>query len=315
MKPPILNQDIQPPTTIEQIRQFNRFYTQQMGILNERFLNGPLTLPELRVLFEVAQYQRLTISDLVNMLRLDQGYASRLVSSLKKQQLIQVEADPEDGRKKQIILSERGQSIYAELEQQMCDELQNQLVPLSASEQQRLTDAMGQITQLLQPEPKNNILIRPIKTGELGLIAQRHAILYQKEHGWDHQFEHAVMQVMADYLQHLNSANQNAWVAEVNGNFAGCIFAVQEDVNTARLRALLVEPEYRGLGLGQQLIEQCLSFCLQHHYKKVVLWTCDALIQARRLYQSYGFECTKQWPETEFGKNLQSEHWELIFPS
>lgn len=296
---------------IEPMRQFNRFYTRQMGILNETFLNGPLSLPELRVLFEAAVSPGLTISDLTDRLRMDQGYASRLVTGLKKQQLVQVQADPEDGRRKQLSLTPEGQTLYRQLEQQMCDVLDEQLSPLSETQQQQLVTAMQTVQRLLQPAETPVIRVRPIVTGELGLIAQRHAILYQQEQGWGPGFEIAVMQVMADYLSQIDSPRQQAWVAEVDGQFAGCIFAVQEDEHTARLRALLVEPGYRNLGLGQTLIEQCLTFCREQHYQTVVLWTCDALHQARRLYRRYGFECVRQWPEDDFGKQLNSEHWVL----
>ena len=296
---------------IDQVRAFNRFYTRQMGILNERFLGGPLVLAELRVLFEVAQSDSLSISELVDLLRLDQGYASRLVASLKKQGLVLVEPDPQDGRKKLIRLSDQGKAVYAELQHEMCQELSNQLAPLSDDQQQTLIAAMNQITRLLQPPQAPQIVIRPLQNGDLGHIATRHAILYSREQGWDHSFELAVMEVLTDYLKHIESPDQCAWVAEVDGVFAGCIFAVRQDQNSARLRALLVEPEFRKLGLGNKLIEQCLSFCRQRGYRKVVLWTCDALAQARRLYARHGFDCTRQWPETEFGQNLNSEHWEL----
>src|SRR5436190_1237858 len=36
-----------------EIRAFNRFYTAQIGLLEEHFADGPLTLPEARVLYEI----------------------------------------------------------------------------------------------------------------------------------------------------------------------------------------------------------------------------------------------------------------------
>lgn len=298
---------------IDQVRQFNRFYTRQMGILNEKFLDGPLTLPELRVLFEAAASDGITVSDLVNRLRMDQGYVSRLVAGLKKQQLLQMQPDPDDGRRKQLRLTDQGGTLYRTLELKMCQILEEQLTPLSSLQQTHLVQSMQQITHLLQEHSETEICIRPVRTGELGLIAQRHAVLYEQEQGWGKGFELAVMQVMSDYLSQTHSERQQAWVAEVDGAFAGCIFAVQEDDTSARLRALLVEPDYRNLGLGRLLIEQCLTFCKEKEYRKVVLWTCDALQQARKLYRHYGFQCLRQWPEQDFGKNLNSEHWELYF--
>lgn len=297
--------------TISQVRVFNRFYTRHMGILNERFMDGRFSLPELRILYELTDKQPLSISDLVQELNMDQGYVSRLVSSLAKQQVLVTEADSNDRRRKLIKLSEQGLHAYRAVEALASEQLAQQMKHLDGEQQLQLVSALQQVQQLLVPQPLTSVTVRPLQRGDLGQIARRHAILYGQEQGWDQGFELAVMQVMAEFLQKHPAPSQAGWVAEVNGEFAGSIFAMYEAEGIARLRCLLVEPKFRSHGLGNQLIEQCLTFCRQQSYRKVVLWTCDALIQARKLYARHGFECTKSWPETEFGQNLQSEHWQL----
>lgn len=299
-------------STVAQVRAFSRFYTRHMGILNEHFMDGAFSLPELRILFELTERQPLSISDLVQELNMDQGYVSRLIAALNKQQMLVIEADPQDRRRKLIKLSEYGLSAYRDVEALASNQLTQQLDHLDAEQKLQLVSALQQAQQLLLPEKQQtSVVIRPLQCGDLGQIARRHAMLYREEQSWDQGFELAVMQVMAEFLQNSPSEQQAGWVAEVNGEFAGCIFAMHEAEGVARLRCLLVEPKFRSHGLGNQLIEQCLTFCRQHDYRQVVLWTCDALVQARKLYARHGFECTKTWPETEFGQNLQSEHWQL----
>jgi GNAT superfamily N-acetyltransferase len=57
----------------------------------------------------------------------------------------------------------------------------------------------------------------------------------------------------------------------------GCVIVVEKDKHTAQLRALLVEPSARGLGLGKQLVAECIRFARQKRYRKMVLWTNSVL--------------------------------------
>ena len=58
---------------IAEIRAFNRFYTRQIGLLEERFADGPLTLPEARVLYEIDTRGHTTATELMRVLDIDRG--------------------------------------------------------------------------------------------------------------------------------------------------------------------------------------------------------------------------------------------------
>ena len=65
---------------ITAIRRFNRFYTQTIGALDARFLGTEATLPEARLLFEIATREPVTATVLQDALDMDAGYLSRLVA-------------------------------------------------------------------------------------------------------------------------------------------------------------------------------------------------------------------------------------------
>ncbi|WP_260294725.1 bifunctional helix-turn-helix transcriptional regulator/GNAT family N-acetyltransferase [Sedimenticola hydrogenitrophicus] len=296
---------------IDRIRVFNRFYTRQIGILDECFLGEPYSLPEIRVLFEVARDSRTTATTLAEYLRMDPGYVSRILAKLLERGLLQRDADPGDRRRKQLTLTPRGQAQLKSLDGLARESMQHLLKSLSPDQQDELITAMERIRHLLESDVRHASLIRPLKLGDLGTVINRHAVLYAMEYGWDQSFERTVLEVLSAFASNYDPQRERGWVAEVDGQFAGSIFAVKEDETTARLRALLVEPRFRGLQLGRRLIEQCVDFCRQAGYRRITLWTCADLTQARKLYTKAGFSCSRAWQEKPFGTEIISESWDM----
>ena len=109
----------------------------------------------------------------------------------------------------------------------------------------------------------------------------------------------------------LRPGRESAWIAEVDGARAGCIFCCQRDPSTAQLRILLVEPWARGLGIGSRLVEACTSFAADAGYDTIVLWTNDVLVSARRIYEAAGFRLVDEERHHSFGHDLVGQHWEL----
>ena len=63
------------------VRRFNRYYTRVIGALQEGLLQSRFTLAEARVLYELAQHDDLTATDLGRELELDPGSAASCSAS------------------------------------------------------------------------------------------------------------------------------------------------------------------------------------------------------------------------------------------
>lgn len=290
------------------VRGFNRFYTHQIGVLQEHLLQSDFSLTEIRVMYELSSRGDLTSADLCQMLSLDAGYLSRLTSGLEKNRLIQKVRSPTDARAVLLHLSDLGRAVLAPLEQQTQNEVIALLDALPDAQQRQLTGAMQRIQALLQGTAPTYLLRDP-QPGDMGLVVQQQSALYAREYGWNWEFEALVAEIVAKYLREFDPTCERCWIAEKDGEVVGSVFVVRHDATTAKLRMLYVDASARGMGIGQRLVDECLRFARQAGYTSMLLWTVNILTDARKLYQKAGFELTEEEPTVSFGKTLVSETW------
>jgi len=291
------------------LRAFNRFYTARIGALGDAHLRTPYSLTEARVLFELGAHEALDTADLRARLGLDAGYLSRLLTRLEQRRLLERARSPQDARRQRVALTARGRAAFADLDARSATANAALLDGLAGADQDRLLGAMAAIRGVLEPTRAPAYLLRPPRSGDYGWVVHRHGALYAAEYGWDETFEALVARIVADYVDRRDAAREAAWIAEVDGAPAGCVFCVAKDKRTAQLRLLLVEPNARGAGIGARLIEECLRFARAAGYAQITLWTNDVLTSARRLYERAGFELVASEAHHSFGRDLVGQHW------
>ncbi|MFD0264084.1 GNAT family N-acetyltransferase [Kitasatospora indigofera] len=156
------------------------------------------------------------------------------------------------------------------------------------------------------------VLRRADLPGDLGWIVMAHGELYDRQFGWNTEFEALVAGIVAGYAARRSPTPEAAWIAEVDGERAGCVLLAAGDrPDVAKLRVLLVTPAARGLGLGSRLVEEALAFARTAGYRRVTLWTTDNLVSARRIYQHFGFTLAEEEPHRGFGHDLVGQTWTL----
>ncbi|MFI0416990.1 GNAT family N-acetyltransferase [Spongiactinospora sp. 9N601] len=299
------------------VRAFNRFYTGVIGALQAETMYTPYSLTEARVLYELEQHRRegghSEVTDLRRDLGLDAGYLSRILARFEGEGLATRERSAADGRRQVVRLTEMGRATFAELDKRSDERVEEMLAKLGDDGRGRLVTAMSVIEQTLGDEIRSGggYVIRPPRTGDLGWVVFRHGVLYAHEQGWGQRFEGLVARIVADYADHHDPAREAGWIAEVDGERAGCVFCVRKDDETAQLRMLLVEPFARGLGLGGRLIDECVSFARAVGYQQIMLWTRPVLTDARRLYQRAGFQLTHEEPGDEEGTPVIEQTWSI----
>ncbi|WP_329264159.1 bifunctional helix-turn-helix transcriptional regulator/GNAT family N-acetyltransferase [Streptomyces pseudovenezuelae] len=302
--------------TVQDVRAFNRFYTNVIGALDySRRLYAPYTLTESRVLYELAHSPRTDAADLRTALSLDAGYLSRILNRFEQDGLIERTASDRDPRRRRVALTSRGRETAALLAERADESVGALLATVPSADRPRLSEAMRTVRTLLsdgRPPRREDVLLREPGPGDLGWIVARNAALYAAEYGFNADYEALVARIVADFAEDHDPHLERVWIAELDGRPVGCVMCVRDDAPaTARLRLLLVEPEARGLGIGDRLVSAVVGFARGVGYRDLVLWTNDVLTAARRVYQRHGFVLAAEKPHRSFGKDLNGQDWRL----
>jgi DNA-binding MarR family transcriptional regulator/N-acetylglutamate synthase-like GNAT family acetyltransferase len=296
------------------MRRFNRFYTRQIGLLDEGLLNSPFSLTQVRTLYELAQRDQTTAVELCTTLGLDAGYLSRILASFRKTGLIERQESPDDARQTLLRLTKKGRKAFEPLNARSNEQVSRMLSALPPTKQDDLIRAMGTIEAALSDQARRlqSYVLRPQRPGDMGWVVWRHGVLYSQEYGYDERFEALVAGIVSQFVARLDPARERCWIAERDGENVGSAFLVKKSQSVAKLRLLLVEPSARGLGIGQRLVDECVRFAKGTGYNKVMLWTQSELAAARRLYQKAGFELVgEEKHESWSRRDLVAQTWEL----
>ncbi|HEU5150412.1 MAG TPA: helix-turn-helix domain-containing GNAT family N-acetyltransferase [Iamia sp.] len=301
-------------TDVETVRAFNRTWTATAGLLHAGLLDSPFTLTEARVLFELAGAASAGVdtAELRRALDLDSGYLSRIVQRLRAAGLVATETSPTDGRRQVLHLTAAGRDAFADLDRRSTAQVEALLAPLDATCRAEVVAAMATLTAAFAPASSSEVRLRDPEPGDLGWVVGAHGALYAREQGWDLTFEAMVARIVADLVDDHDPARDRLWIAERDGRPVGCIACVHgDDPDTAKLRILLVDPAARGLGIGARLVDECIAFARATGARRLVLFTVDALVSARRLYEAAGFTLTASAPAPGWGRPVTEQTWSL----
>src|SRR6266576_3082493 len=130
---------------IAAVRGFSRFYTRKFGIIEPKLLDSPWTLQEARIIYEIAERQTCTATDLVRALGLDAGYLSRTLQTLQRRQIVARKPSKIDRRATELALTAKGRAAFAELDGRSRREVAGLLGRLETADRAGIVQAMRMI--------------------------------------------------------------------------------------------------------------------------------------------------------------------------
>ncbi len=158
----------------------------------------------------------------------------------------------------------------------------------------------------------DNIAIRnELRPGDLGYLLYLHGSIYSRENGYGLQFEQYVMEGLVEFAKRYDPSVDRVWMCEHDGRIIGCMVLMHRDGGTAQLRYFLIDPEYRGIGLGGKLMASFVQFLRLCDYRSAYLWTTDEQVAAISLYERYGFTLAEENASIRLGKPVREQRFEL----
>ena len=188
---------------IDDVRAFNRFYTRVIGVLDDGVVETSYSLPEARVLFELAQVDEGEVGEVRRSLGIDAGYLSRMLARFEAQGLIARRRSASDARRQLVQLTDLGRSEFAMLDGRSADQVGGLIGRLGEGEQRRLVTAMAAIRELLGDTPRAATpVLREPEPGDYGWIVERHGALYAAEYGWNSHIESLAARAIGEFMEH-----------------------------------------------------------------------------------------------------------------
>lgn len=277
------------------VRDFNRFYTVRLGLLQRRYLNGEFSLTESRILYEIWATPRITASALRETLRLDKGYVSRILASLTQRRLVRKSVSKADSRERPLSLSPSGQRKVGELNLQSAAQVRALLNSLSTDERGALVSSLATARAVLTKRFASRLSVvrlQEIHEDILDLLKE-----YYESVG-------VVLRDTPDEVREMaEDPHGGVWGAYLEGRLVGCacLRSLASIPHATECKRLYVKPNARGNGVAQAILDAQEAFARKRGLERIYLDSKDDLKSAIALYTKRGYV-----PCDRYNKNPQA---------
>ncbi len=269
--------------SIATVRSFSRAVTLRVGTFTDRFLGRDRPLGEARLIFEVGS-DGASVRELRTRLDLDSGYLSRLLRSLERQGLVELNPSPMDRRIRHVRLTAAGASELATLDQRGDEFASSILARLDEAEQVRIVRAMDEVERLLSLSFTHLTLEDPASHDARWCVEQYFAELGQR---FERGFDASKSLPAAD--DDLRPPQGALLIARLDGSAVGCGAVKTAAPGVGSIKRMWVSPTVRGIGIGWRLLQALEAEAHALGLGVLRLETNRQLPEARALYLRNGY--------------------------
>ena len=146
-------------TAVRALRQFNRSYTNRLGLLSRYRFDTKLTLTEARVIFEIGRGGEHTQSALGRDLKIDMGYMNRVTRSLAARGMVSIRRHERDNRVSLLALTGAGRAALDRINAASDAQAEEMLRGLDDGQTRSLVSHLEAVEELLRKDGSSRFRI------------------------------------------------------------------------------------------------------------------------------------------------------------
>lgn len=311
--------NMQNATLVSEIRVASRLMVRELGFMNTTLAATDYSPSAVHTLLEIENQGAMTAAQLVQVLGLEKSSVSRMLGKLINAGEIHEVASKEDARFKQLQLTVQGMASVARINEYGSMRVIEALRHLTPAQKQSVAAGLCAYAHALEA-CRNSVpalqqdeieIVAGYRPGMIGRISEMHASYYSRHYDFGYFFESKVAAGLAEFSGRLDAPSNRIWLAIQHGRIVGSVAIDGEDLgnNEAHLRWFILDDECRGAGVGRRLMHEAMRFCDNQGFAAVQLWTFSGLNAARRLYESFGFQLTKEWQGDQWGSEMLEQQF------
>ncbi len=285
---------------IESVRRFSRAFTSRIGVLDESYLGTGRPLGVSRLLFEVGE-EGSSVADLRERLAIDSGYMSRLLRSLEGEGLVEVLPDPADKRRRSVHLTPKGRREHQRLEQRSVARVSGLLEPLSPRLRRELASGLARAEVIIASTSIRFSRVDPADPLAVEAVGRYFAEL---DHRFESGFDPGRGGAAADRVAMSPPNGVFVLLLTVEGALVGCGGVQSLDQETAEIKRMWIDDNWRGLGLGARLLEHLEGEALALGKSRVVLDTNNSLSEAISMYERAGYRRIDRYNDNPYAHHF-----------
>ena len=283
--------------SIDLLRHHSRKLVRELGMLQLNKVEAKEQPSYWHTLIEINKESDLTVSKLSQLLLISLPTLSRIVSTLVKDGLVVVK-EGLDKRERFLNITEKGREKIEYIDEYSNSKIKRAFHFLAPKEREQLIDSIGKYANALEKgrQIRDQVKILRLSTSRTlrkQIIAMIEQIQVQEFNlPITPEINSPILKAEEEYYYYRTC---NFWYAVDNkGAIIGCIGLKKLNEKQAEVKKFFVIPEYRGLGISQQLMHHLVKTSLKHGFEELFLGTVETLDAANRFYIKNGFKTIKK---------------------
>ena len=246
----------------------------------------------------IANKKGITNTELVELLNFTQPAITQSINKLIKKELVILTDHATDKRKKIIHLSKIGMDLQTKL-QPVWNAIEKTIIELNEHTSKSFIDHINHFEDLFNKEHFSKKILHNMDTNTL---SQVEIIDYHKTHRnhfydlnieWLEAFfyvEDYDKEVLGKPEKYILDKGGYIFFAKYNDAIVGTVALMPtQDAHVFELTKMAVSPNYRGLKIGQHLMQHCIDFAKAQEFNTLMLYSNRILENAIYIYRKYGF--------------------------